>query len=91
MLGSSQLGDAFALPGPWQEHGMRVSANFSFHASPTSASAPPLPPPPPLAVPTELLMRALEMQARLLELRSLGWRHVCLVSGWAWAMGAERC
>ena len=38
-----------------------------------------------------VLMRALEMQARLLELRSLGWRHVCLVSGWAWAVGAERC
>ena len=29
-----------------------------------------------------VLMRALEMQARLLELRSLGWRHVCLASGW---------
>ena len=36
-------------------------------------------------------MRALEMQAKLLELRGLGWRHICLVSGWTWAMGAERC
>ena len=67
-----------------------------------------LPPPPPLTVPTELLVQALEMQARLLELRgymrvalevlarllvlrSLEWRHVCLVSGWVWAVGKERC
>ena len=69
---------------------------------------PPLPPPPPLTVPAELLVQALEMQARLLELRgymrvalevlawllvlrSLEWRHVCLVSGWVWAVGKERC
>ena len=30
MLGSSQLGDAFALPGPQQEHGMWVSATLLF-------------------------------------------------------------
>ena len=69
MLGSGQLGDAFALPGPQQEHGMRVSATLSFHASSTCASAPPFHPlPPPLTVPAELLVQALETQARLLEL-----------------------
>ena len=41
MLGLSQQGDAFAPPGPQQEHGMRVSAALSFHASLTSASEPP--------------------------------------------------
>ena len=41
MLGLSQLGDAFALPSPQQEHGMRVSATLSAHASLTSASEPP--------------------------------------------------
>ena len=30
MLGYSQQGDAFTLPGPQQEHGMRVSATFCF-------------------------------------------------------------
>ena len=34
---------------------------------------------------------ALEVLARLLVLRSLEWRHVCLVSGWVWAVGKERC
>ena len=59
-------------------------------------------------MPPELLVQALEMQARLLELRgymrvalevlawllvlrSLEWRHVCLVPGWVWAVGKERC
>ena len=30
VLGLSQQGDAFALPGPQQEHGMRVSATFFY-------------------------------------------------------------
>ena len=69
-MGSSQLGDAFALPGPQQEHGMRVSATLLFRASSTCASAaPPFHPLLPLIVPPELLVQALEMQARLLELR----------------------
>ena len=72
MLGYSQQGDAFTLPGPQQEHGMRVSATLSSHASSTSASEPPPPPPPPLAVPMGLLMPALGMQAVLLVLRGLG-------------------
>ena len=59
-------------------------------------------------MPPELLVQALEMQARLLELQgcmrvtlevlvrllvlqSLEWKHVRLVSGWAWAVGKERC
>ena len=41
MLGYSQQGDASTLPGPQQEHGMRVSATLFSHASSTSASEPP--------------------------------------------------
>ena len=85
MLGKSQLGDAFALPGPQQEHGMRVSATLSFHASLTSASEPPPSTPFPLAVAAGLQMRALEVQAVLLVAWSLGWRCVCLVPGWTCA------
>ena len=81
MLGLSQQGNAIALPGPQQEHGMRVSATFVTHASLTSASEPPPPLPSPLAVPAGLQMRALEVQAVLLATWSLGWRRVCLVPG----------
>ena len=34
---------------------------------------------------------ALEVLAWLLVLRSLERRHVCLVPGWVWAVGKERC
>ena len=88
MLGLSQQGDAFALPGPQQEHGMRLSATLSSHAGPTSASVPPPSTPFPLAVPMGLLMRALEVQeeqAMLLAPRGLGRGRSCLVSGWTCA------
>ena len=33
----------------------------------------------------------LEVLVRLLELQSLEWRHIRLASGWALAVGKERC
>ena len=63
MLGASQLGGTIALPGPQQEHEMRVSAVFVFRASSICASEPPpFHPLPPLVVPLEPLVQILEMQ-----------------------------